>query len=156
MSQGTILASQMGAGPKFRRITITFADLALISGSGAKPVALFTTQQDSIILGARVKQSVAFAGGSISAMTVSVGKSGSVTFFTAAHDIFAAVADTTVYETALFKHGQKTGLAIIATFTPTGDTVAACTAGSVDIDVYYIDCSTQANPPTAPGTGTPA
>ena len=154
--QQTILASQMGAGPKFRRFTYTYADLQAISGSGAKSLTMFTTQQDSIILGVRVKQNVAFAGGSLSAMTLLVGKSGTTNFFTSAADIFAAVADTTVQETALFKHGQKTGLAILVTFTPTGDTVAAATAGSVDVDIWYIDCTTQANPPAAPGTGTPA
>jgi hypothetical protein len=72
-------------------------------------------------------------------MTVSVGKSGTATYFTSTQDIFAAVADGTVQETALFKHGQFTALAVIATFTPTGDTCSAATAGSVAIDIAFLN-----------------
>lgn len=136
------LASQLGAGIRFRRLTVTYRDLALISGSGAKPVTLMSCPLGGMILGVRIKHSTAFAGGSISALTVSVGKTGSVTYFTSTQDIFAAVADTTLLETALFKHGQLTALDLIATFTPTGDTVAACTAGVVNIDILYFDNTT--------------
>jgi len=69
-------------------------------------------------------------------------QSGTTNFFTSAFDIFAAVTDTNVQETALFKHGNKAALPVLATFTPTGDTCAAATAGQVDIDVAFMNVTT--------------
>lgn len=135
------LATGLGQGVTFRRFVVTYLDLQAIVGAGAKTVALFSLPIGAIILGVRQKHSVAFAGGALSAMTVSTGKSGTATYFTAAQDVFAAVADGTVQETALFKHGQFTALPVIATFTPTGDTVAAATAGSVAIDIAFLNPS---------------
>lgn len=136
------LATGLGQGITFRRFTFTYLDLQATSGSGAKALAMFTLAAGAIIMGVRVKHSVAFAGGSLSAMTVSVGKTGSLTFFTSTQDIFQAVADTTVQETALFKHGQQTALAVVANFAPTGDNCSAATAGTVDIDVAMLVVST--------------
>lgn len=132
-----------------RRFEFTYLDLQGTSGSGAKSFNLFQNATDtvsfpanSMILGVRAKHSVAFAGGSLSAMTLLVGKSGTTNFFTSAFDIFAAVATTTVQETALFKMGQVAALAVLATFTPTGDTCANCTAGAVIVDIFHWSCST--------------
>lgn len=143
------VAAGLGAGPALRRFEITYLDLQTTSGAGAKTFNLFQNPTDtvsfpanSMLLGVRKKHSVAFTGGSLSAMTVSVGKSGSATFFTSAFDVFQAVAATTVQETALFKMGQVTALAIIATFTPTGDTCLNCTAGAMIIDIFALPVST--------------
>lgn len=153
------LAAQYGAGIRTVRFTITYKDLQLTSGSGAKSITIadqnnptnsFTLPAGSKIMGVVVKQSVAFSGGSLSAMTVSLGVSGATTRFTSAYDIFAAVADTTLQETAMFKSGQGSTIsALLATFTPTGDTCASCTAGSVDITITYFEN-------TSTGAGLPA
>ena len=84
-------------------------------------------------------------------MTVSVGKSGSNTYFTSAFDIFAAVSDTNLQETSLFKHGQASALQVQATFTPTSDVVQNATAGAVDIDLLLLNVTTDTvGPPAIP------
>lgn len=136
------LSLNLGSGISVRRFTYTYLDLQALSGSGAKSVAMFTLPVGAVILGVRAQTVTAFTGGSLSAMTLLVGKSGTTNYFTSAFDIFATASDTTVQETALFKHGNKAALAVIATFTPTGDTVAAATAGQVDVDVWYGNVTT--------------
>ena len=131
----------LGGALEYRRFTVPYTDLTDTAGT-SKAVTLFTIPKGGKILGVFAKHSVAFAGVAISAMTVSVGKSGSTTFFTSAFDIFAAVADTTVQETALFKCGQLTALAVIATFTSTGANLTVLTAGSVDIYVLFANVTT--------------
>lgn len=154
--QITDLAINHGGQVSLRKFTITYLDLQATSGAGAKALTLVETSspgpsgspvvfafpKESIVLGVQVHHTVAFSGGSLSAMTVSLGKSGSATLFTAAQDIFQAVADTTVQETALFKLGQITALTPAATFTPTGDSCSSATAGSVDIKVAFLNVTT--------------
>jgi len=84
-----------------------------------------TIPQGSFILYTRVKASTPFTGGSLSAMTVSLGKSGSANnFFTQAYNVFQAVADGTLQETFAQPNGQLSSYTPTVTFTPTGDTLA--------------------------------
>ena len=83
---------------------------------------------------------VAFTGGSISAVTASVGTSGTVAAVTAANSIFT---------TACFdKHGMNTELnsnvaaLLQVNFTPTGDVLSNLTAGYLDIYLAMLDVST--------------
>lgn len=163
------LASGLGGYLTLRRFTVTFADLqAIPTGSGAQSIILTAFPGSiqpvvspiagpgiippaGVLLGVRVKASTAFSGGALSAMTVSVGKSGSNTFFTSAFDIFAAVSDTNLQETALFKHGQASALQVQVTFTPTSDVVQNATAGSVDVDLLMLNVTTDlVGPPVIP------
>lgn len=151
------VALQNGGILSYIRWTITYLDLQATSGAGAKGINLvevstpgpsglpanWSLPAGAKIIGSFVKHSVAFSGGSLSAMTVSVGKTGNATFFTAAQDIFQAVADTTVQENSMFKSGQMTALTpIVATFTPTSDVCSNCSAGSVDIFLAVLEVST--------------
>lgn len=138
--QRTGIALDFGSGPRYEKFTIGYAELS--AAALTKDITLFTLPRAGKILGVFVKHSVAFGGGSISAVSVSVGKSGSTTFFTSAFDILQAVADTTVQETALFKGGQLTALPIVARFTSVTANLSALTAGSVDIYVLYLPVST--------------
>lgn len=150
------LALQFGAGLRYVHFAISYKDLQATNGSGAKTLQLadqdnpsrtFTITSNGVtgggkILGVSVHPTVSFAGGALSAMTVSLGVTGALTRFTSAYDIFAAVSDTNLQETPLFKLGQFSSTALQATFTPTGDNCSAATAGSVDIDICYLDLST--------------
>lgn len=139
--QISTIATNLGSGVTLRRYTLTYLDFQTTSGSGAKTFALDTLPAHGIVLGVRTINKTNFAGGALSAITVAVGKSGTATFFTAAYDCFAAAGDTTVQETALFKHGQLTALPMIATVTPTSDNVSAATSGQVDIDILSLNVS---------------
>lgn len=132
------------------------ADLTNTSSGTAQTIALDTYPQGSVIVYIRVKHSVAFAGGSLTAMKVRVGKSTGVAttdFFVADFDIFQAVADGTLKETWATSMGQLSACAVTATFTPTGDSVSAATAGQVAIDVIVFPVTT---PTTAAGLYAPA
>lgn len=107
------------------------------------PAQNFMLQPAAKILGVYVKASVAFTGtGPLSALTVSVGNAVSNTEFTAAFDIFQAVADTTIQETALFKAGRQTASQVFARFTSTGGNLNVLLTGSVDIFVLFMDVTT--------------
>ena len=134
--QTTSIALNVGNGLEYRKFTIPYTDLTGTAGL-TQAVALFTLPAGGKVIGVYAKNSVAFAG--TTTLTVSVGKSGTATHFSAALDIKAAVADTTVQKTALFKSGQQTALAVIATFTSTVDNLTALTAGSVDIWVLFMN-----------------
>jgi hypothetical protein len=111
----------------------------------------FAIPQGGVMLGVRVHATTAFAGPSVTAMTVSVGvNGGSNTFFTNAFDIFQAVSNTTLQETSMFKSGLQAnpgGTAnvnqqVSVTFTATGANLALLTAGSVDIYFCFLNVST--------------
>src|SRR6266481_1187523 len=141
------IATNLGGSIKFKSFGLTFADLQGTSGSGAKVFTLESYNQGSFLLFIRVKHSVAFAGGSISAMTISVDKGSTAAFFAAAFDIFQAVADGTLTEVPMPPIGQLSGFTIKVTVTPTGDSCSAATAGQVNIDI----CSVSVTTPTYAG-----
>lgn len=158
------LATNLGGGVCLDSFQFTFTDLQGTSGAGAKTFNLYnilsgppyytsiatTFPQGSMIMEMRVKHSVAFSGGSLTGMTVSVGKTGgAVNFFTPAFNVFQAVADGTLQETFAIPMGQLSPVTPTVTFTPTGDTCANCTAGVVNIDVLWCKVTTQ---PGVPGT----
>lgn len=148
-------AVQYGNGVRATIFTVTFADLQAISGSGAQPITLadadnplklFTIPQYSRIMSIMVKTSVAFTGGSLSGMTMSLGVTGAVTRFTAAYNIFQTIGDTVLQETASPASGQYSTInAIIATFTPTADTLANCTAGQLEIEILWAEVTSTPN-----------
>jgi hypothetical protein len=113
----------------------TIDETALTDADTSEDETLFTCSQFCKIRGAVVKHSEAFTGGTLSAMTVSVGTTGTPTRYTSAFDIFQAAADTTFQDTDLMKSETMAaaGHSVIAQFVSTGDNVVNATAGSVDI-----------------------
>jgi hypothetical protein len=99
--------------------------------------------QGSIPLYIRVKHFIAFSGGTLSALTVEVGKLGGATnFFTTAFNIFQAVADGTLQEVVGITAGQLSSITPTITFRPTGDALANITAGGVAIDILWAQVTT--------------
>lgn len=116
------------------------------------PNVNFQIPQGGVILGVRIKHEVAFTATSLTAMTVSVGKSGNNTFFASAFDVFQAVADTTIQESSMFKSGQLTAVPVTVTFTSTGANLNAATmAGRVSIYICWLNVSQAAGPSLTPG-----
>lgn len=147
----TQIASSLGMGTVQYRVSIYASDLnALPNSAGAKTFNLVNVggnatnplvcPQGGKILGVQQHLVTSFSGGTLSAVTLSIGKSGgSATFLTAAFDIFQASGDTAVQESAgLFKSGQNSQWTLNATVTPTGDNAANATAGQVDVYIWMI------------------
>jgi hypothetical protein len=159
------VALQMGGKISGTQFIISWQDLAAIVGAGAQSInftdagnsnqifllppgpgvaAVNSTPGGGKLIGIEVKETVTFAGGAISALTVSIGRLGSLTLFTAAYALMQAVADTTLQETALFKAGGRLQFPPLLTFTPTGGNLSLMTAGSLTVTLYYLNVSTPA------------
>ncbi len=158
------LATGLGSMIVFNSYQFTFNDLAAIVGSGVKTVNLFNAlsgppyntsiaeqwARGSIALYIRVKHSVVFAGGSLTGLLMRVGKSGGATnFFVPDFNLFSTVADGTLVEVTSLTMGQLSAVTPTVTFTPTGDSCSAATAGVVNIDVLMALVSTPNITPTS-------
>jgi hypothetical protein len=157
------VASSFGGKISCTQFIITYQDLAAITGSGAQSINFTDADNNAFIfllppapgvayvgsaaglgklIGIEVKEQTTFVGTGISALTISVGRSGSNTLFTSAYPLMQTVADTTLQETSLFKAGGRTQFAPTVTFTPTGGNLSAMTAGSVTVTLLYWNTST--------------
>lgn len=155
----TKIPSEYGSFLTCLKIQIFSTDLAAFTTAGAKSFDLVgngitnalslinsgkvTIPAGGAVAGCRAHLVTSFTGGSLSAVTAAIGKSGSTTtYLLGASDVFTAGGDTVWYgETPLLKSGQQTAWNVSATFTPTGDTLSAATAGEVDIYLYFYNVS---------------
>ena len=96
-------------------------------------VALFTLPARGKITGLTIKHSTAFAGTSITAVTVSVGLSGNTTAYANAFNILQATGDTVMQDDGGHFSASFASHAVTARFTSVGANLSALTAGSVDI-----------------------
>ncbi len=125
-----------GRAPSCATYVKTFADLT--TASATEDEVLFNLPANGVLVGVRVKHSTAFSGGTLSAMTVSVGDSSSTTLYTSAFDVFQAAAATTILFADMFKASTSAARDVLARFTATGDTMDNVTAGSVDIHACWV------------------
>lgn len=128
------------------RVTIAAPDVAALGASttgfinlplGFPGVTTPVVPRGTLVKNVRIKHTTAFSGTSITGLTVSIGSAaGSATTFTAAFNIFQAVADGTL-SSAPATAAQATYAAdtIQANFTSTGANLSAISAGSVNIDI---------------------
>ena len=120
----------------WQKYTKAAADLT--TASGTEDEVLFTLPANGILMGVRIKHSLAFSGGSLSAMTVSIGDSSSPTLYTSAFDIFQAAGATVMQFTDMLKASTSASRDVLARFTATSDTMDNVTAGSVDVHVCWV------------------
>lgn len=138
-SQGQDASSNWLAGASLNslrwiRETVTFAQFSAAAATNA--VTLFALPPKGCVHAVRIKHSVAFGGGAISAYTVAVGISGTAAKYAAAFNVFQAVSDLAAAKQISATIGTESDLTatnIIATATATGANLNAATAGSVDI-----------------------
>jgi len=145
--QVTDLALNAGSGVTMRQWTITYADLQAISGSGAQSIALllsngkqFSLPQAGTILFSRINVTTAFAGGALSALTMSVGTSGATTGVQSARSIFATGCFDVHGLNSEFNSDAAQALQV--TLTPSSDVLANCTAGSLTLTLAILNVST--------------
>lgn len=146
------LPMNLGPGVQLVKFTITFTDLNPLSsasgtaanltllddpGGNALNPAQFQIPQAGTVLFSRVNVTTAFTGGTLGAITMSVGTTGTTTLITAANSIFT---------TACFdKHGMNSeansvnAIPVICRFSPTSDSLSDITAGSLDLYIAYLN-----------------
>jgi hypothetical protein len=130
-------ATLVGSVPRWLKVTLGHADLAAAATSNS--VALQTLPAGAVVHAVKVKHSEAFAGGAISAYTISVGPSASPTQYINAHNVFQAVGDTVMDSdaTVTFLTHAAAGTDLEVKADSTGANLNAATAGSVDIWVLW-------------------
>lgn len=97
-------------------------------------VNLFSLIAGGVIHAVKIKQSAAFTGGAISAVTLSVGIAGTVAKYASAFDIFQAPGNT-VFQLSNVAGSENNGATtqITATAVSTTANLSALTTGAVDI-----------------------
>ena len=147
------IASNFGPGVPYVKFTVLYSDLAAFTTAGAHALTLlanpggnainpanFQVPQGGTPMFSRINVTTAFTGGSISAITVSAGSSGTSNAIQAASSCFT---------TGCFdKHGMNselnanTAFTVVLNFTPTGDVLSNLTAGQLDFYMAYLNVST--------------
>lgn len=125
------------SSPVWTKYTKTFSDFG--GGGATETESLVTLPANATVQGVIVKHSVAFSGGTCSALTVEVGISGNTAKYSSAFDVFQAVANTAKQSSNVLDV-EIASISLDALFTSTGCTtdIADFTAGSVDIWVLSI------------------
>jgi len=119
------------------RFIITHEDLTDTDTS--QTINLMTLPKGSIVKGVRTKCATIFSGGSVSALTVSVGcAAGAVDTFSPAYSIMAVVADTTAQMVSGWKAATYAADTLTATFVSTTDNLDQLSAGVVYLDVEIL------------------
>jgi len=124
------------AVPQWHKYTVAYTGLT--AAATTQQVTLFTLPANGDIEGIRIKHSAAFAGPSITAMTVSIGSSANATGYAPAFNVFQAPSASTMYSDGGSFALTSAAHDVVAQFAATGanlgtGTATNLTAGSVDI-----------------------
>lgn len=118
--------------PKWAKYTV--AATAFTAAAAAEDIELFSLPARGVIEKVVLKHTTAFSGGSLSALTISVGITGTLTKYSATFDAFQATGDT-VFSFNNLPNTEDFGAAtsIRAAAVATGDTLDNVGTGSIDI-----------------------
>lgn len=126
--------SIIGSIPQWIKVGNAISHTAFQTGATTNNITLFTLLAGGIIHAVKIKHSTAFAGGVISAYTLSVGIAGTLAKYATAFDVFQVVSATAYQLSNSFggeSHTATTAIKIAAT--STGANLSASTAGVVDV-----------------------
>jgi hypothetical protein len=118
--------------PRWRKYTV--AATAFTAAATSEDIELFSLAAGDVIHGVKTKHSVAFSGGSSSAVTLSVGIAGDLAKYSTAFDVFQAVANDTFQISEVIaseNHASSTSVRVAAV--SVGDNLVNVSTGSVDI-----------------------
>lgn len=114
------------------KYTVDYSDIAAAATTDTE--TLVSLPQKTIIEYIVIKHSTAFAGGSVSALTVDVGDSADADRFISAFDVMQTVGEAASETVSVIYIGAfASATNIILTATATGDNLDQLTAGSVDV-----------------------
>ena len=141
----TGLASIYGGGLRYRKFSISYADIATAGGANlVGNVALFTLPQAAFVIYARVKHTKVFAG--VTTLTLSVGVVGALTRFTGNSDdlVGTPVADATLTEgpVAPISGATHAAVGVVAHAISTVSNLDQLSDGYADVYVLYVDVTT--------------
>lgn len=134
-SGSSCLAASAGGGSGATKYTVAFGAL---DAAGTSDETLVTLTSGKVVRGCLTKHSTAFTGGSLSAVTVSIGISGANDLFCPVLDVFATAANTLHKEDPILWPAEGSQ-AVIAHFICTGANCNAATAGSLDVYLWVED-----------------
>ena len=120
------------------KITKTFTDIS--AALNTNDISLFSLPAGGFIEMVKIKHSVAFTGGGLTGLTLSVGPVGFLDKYSELVDVFQAVSDTTYCINFLpgsEDHGSATDIRLSAV--STGGFIDNATQGSADIWVKYAE-----------------
>jgi hypothetical protein len=131
-------------GYMWRKYTLTYAQFAL--ANTVNTIELFSLPAGHMIDAVKIKHSVKFLGGAISAYVIQVGITGTLGKYSTNFDVFQNVADaarktTQVAVASLADESPSAATSIKVTATSTGANLNAATQGQVDIWVRTSDAS---------------
>jgi hypothetical protein len=117
--------------PSCTKYTVAYS--ALTAAATTQDVALFALPARGKITGLTIKEGTRFVGTGITALTVSLGRTGTETEYAPAWALLQAVSDTNMYDDGGHFSATFASHAVQAKFTATGANLNLMTAGSVDI-----------------------
>ena len=125
-------AANAGNFPVWVKTTIPYTSFSTAGTTNS--ITLLSLVAAGVIHGVKIKHSTAFAGTGITAMTASVGVSGTLNKYASAFDVFSAVSNTN-FQLSNVVGSENNGAAttILITGTSTGGNLNALTQGSVDV-----------------------
>lgn len=133
---GSASAAQMPTNTQvWTKYTIPFASVQTAATANAVTVVSLTARQ--MVCGVVEKHTTAFAGTSITGLTVTIGDSNgtSTTYSPVAFNVLQTVSNTAFVANNVIGMASFAGGTIQANFTATGANLSALTAGSLDLDV---------------------
>lgn len=136
---GTAAAAQMPTSvPVWTKYTIPYTSVQTSSTSNAVTIVSLTAGQ--AVCGLVEKHTTAFAGTSISGLTVTIGDSNgtSTTYSPVAFNLLQTVSNTAFVANNVVGMASFAGGNIQANFTSSGANLSALTAGSLNVDVCIV------------------
>jgi hypothetical protein len=123
-----------GAIPVWVHVGSALSYTAFSTAATTNSIALFTLPIAGVIHAVKIKHSTAFAGTSVTGLTLSVGISGTVDKYASAFSVFSATSGTNFQLSQSFGSENHTATTpITITATSTGANLSALTAGAVDV-----------------------
>lgn len=123
---------RFGKFVEIRKFTVTHTQLQ--TGATTNNIEIWSAPAGLVVHNCKIKHSVAFAGTSISAYTISVGITGNLTKYAGAFDVFQAVSGTAQqFSTPDAMESSASATSVKVQAISTGANLSASTAGSVDI-----------------------
>lgn len=107
--------------------------VAAKAAATSQSLALFTKAVNTVVEKVILKHGTAFVGASITALTASVGISGTLTGMTATLDMVPAVSATNFVENALAPTLTLASVGVVLSLIATGANLSVLSAGAVDV-----------------------
>lgn len=124
----------IGAVPVWVKVGNAISHTAFQTAATTLSITLFVLQAAALIHAVKIKHSVAFGGGAITAYTLSVGIAGTLAKYASAFDVFQAVSNT-AFQTSSVLGSENNGATtnILITAVSTTANLNASTTGTVDV-----------------------